>query len=100
MKPLKWILFAGILLAAVRTQAQDNGTPAAESRAGLTPQTGAPLGLTLKSAQEEAIEHSPLYLQQKFREEELGWKQFGAFTGFLPHISLSAVHFIDDKLQL
>src|SRR6185369_6071295 len=38
--------------------------------------------LTLQTAQSEAVEHSPRYLQMTYREKELGWKQQEAFATF------------------
>jgi len=55
--------------------------------------------LTIQAAQREAVEHSPLYLQMTYKEKELGWRRQEAFATFLPHLSLSGIHYFDNKFE-
>lgn len=81
MKALKWIGTAAWLWAAGQAHAQD----AAPARVAGE--------LTLAAAQEEALEHSPLYRRAQDREREAGWEQWEAFSrGFMPHVRVSGRH--------
>jgi outer membrane protein TolC len=51
-------------------------------------------GLTLETAQKEALENSPLYRKAQDAEREAGWGQLEAVSdGFVPHISAKGEDF-------
>lgn len=50
--------------------------------------------LTLETAIQEALEHSPEYRKAQALEKEAGWGQFEAWSkGFLPHVTISGKQF-------
>lgn len=93
MKPFKrsflWILVFMTIWVGDRSEAATKKS-GAKSKASTT--------LTLKEAQEEAVENSPYYQRSQAVEREMSWEQLEAVgEGFLPHLSLGGQHFLTEQ---
>ncbi|HTB34457.1 MAG TPA: TolC family protein [bacterium] len=53
--------------------------------------------LTLGQAQQEALDHSPLYLLAQAKDAEENWAKVAAGAAFMPRVDLQATHFSNVK---
>jgi outer membrane protein TolC len=55
--------------------------------------------LSLGQAQQEALDHSPLYLLAQAKDAEENWGKVAAGAAFMPRVDLQATHFSNVKFQ-
>ncbi|HTB34883.1 MAG TPA: hypothetical protein VK842_08475, partial [bacterium] len=55
--------------------------------------------LTLGQAQQEALDHSPLYLIAQAKDAEENWGKVEAGADFMPRVDLQATHFGQVQFQ-
>jgi outer membrane protein TolC len=55
--------------------------------------------LSLATAQQEGLEHSPYYLKAQLAAQEEGWQELEALSKFLPRVYVEGVHFPEVKFQ-